>query len=227
LAGLNDRLEIGGVTGLGYLHEEERERKFTAEAHSGRRPYPYFSYNLTEKLGMPGIDESLLRELRDRLAEGGHRLVLVESCTAGLVAACLGQIPGISQYFCGSWVVYREASKQQWLGIDQALLEDPHRGPVCQQVTELLAKAALDRTPEATIAAAITGHLGPAAPSSLEGKVYSAIQGRESFQRREAEGRLSSPAPRNNDDWEARRERQTEATHHLLRQLLVFLQRSN
>jgi nicotinamide-nucleotide amidase len=176
---------------------------------------------------MTRTDESQLREIRDRLAEGEHRLVLVESCTAGMVAASLGQIPGISKYFCGSWVVYREASKQQWLGIDQALLEDPQRGPVSQQVTELLAKAALDRTPEATIAAAITGHLGPAAPRPLDGKIYSAVQGRDWLQRRDAEGWLSSPAPRDHDDWEARRHRQTEATRHLLRQLLLFLQRPN
>ncbi|MCA9159342.1 MAG: CinA family protein, partial [Planctomycetales bacterium] len=68
--------------------------------------------------------------LRDLLASEQCRLVLVESCTAGRVAATLGELPGISQWLCGSLVVYRNASKSAWLGVPDSLLDDPQQGPV-------------------------------------------------------------------------------------------------
>ena len=55
-----------------------------------------------------------------RLAERQERLVLAESCTGGLICATLATIPGISQWLCGSSVVYRETTKRDWLGIDDA-----------------------------------------------------------------------------------------------------------
>ena len=58
------------------------------------------------------------------------KLVLAESCTCGRIAATLGALPGISSYLCGSQVVYRNLSKQQWLGVDAQILDDPEHGPV-------------------------------------------------------------------------------------------------
>lgn len=109
------------------------------------------------------------------LRSTGRRLVLAESCTGGLVAATLAQIPGISEQLCGSAVVYRSATKSAWLGIDPGLLDDPALGPVSAEVTRALALAVLERTPEADIAAAVTGHLGPNAPPALDGVVYVAV----------------------------------------------------
>ena len=72
--------------------------------------------------------------------------MLAESCTGGLVAATLAQIPGISEHLCGSAVVYRAPTKSAWLGIDQRLLDDPAIGPVSAEVTRALALAVLERT---------------------------------------------------------------------------------
>ena len=103
------------------------------------------------------------------------RLVTAESCTGGLLASFLASIPGASQHFCGSLVVYRDDSKSQWLGVEKKLLEDPAITSVSSQVTEMLAQEALGRTPEASLALAITGHLGPNAPAQQLGVVHTTV----------------------------------------------------
>jgi len=157
-----------------------------------------------------------LRSLRDHLEKDCEKLVLVESCTAGIVSGLLGQIPGISQFLCGSMVIYRNDSKHQWLGIDPELLDDPNIGPVSAQVTEALAIAALERTPEATIAAAITGHLGPNSPADLDGRVFTCIARRSDRKPAHAiEHSLVELTPRDSEDWRARQRRQLEAARIL------------
>ena len=108
----------------------------------------------------------------------GERIVLAESCTAGLVAHLLSTIPGASDWFCGACVVYRNATKTAWLGVPASLLNDPARGPVCAVTASEMTVGVLRITPEATLAASITGHLGPQAPAGLDGIVYIGLQRR-------------------------------------------------
>ena len=100
-------------------------------------------------------------------------IVFAESCTAGLVAATLGMIPGISTCLAGSAVVYQVMTKAQWLGISQTVLE--RSGPVSQTVSEQMALAVMKQTPQATIAGSVTGHLGPNAPEDQDGVAWSSI----------------------------------------------------
>lgn len=111
--------------------------------------------------------------IAELLAARDRRIVFAESCTAGLVSAWLARVPGISDYLCGSAVTYREATKTAWLGIPTEVLQ--HHTAVSGVVTEMMASAALEKTPEAHIAAAVTGHLGPNAPPEQDGLVYVAI----------------------------------------------------
>ncbi|WP_373651568.1 CinA family protein [Schlesneria sp. DSM 10557] len=99
-----------------------------------------------------------------------QRIIFAESCTAGLVSAVLGRVPGVSGVHCGSAVVYRLDTKTKWLGVPPDILVDP--GPVSECVARLMVEGVLARTPEATMAASITGHLGPGAPSAQDGLVY-------------------------------------------------------
>lgn len=119
--------------------------------------------------------------LRDVLEESTNRLVLAESCTAGMVATAISQWPGASNWLCGSAVVYQTATKNQWLNIDNRLLDDPAIGAVSQVVTDQLAKHVLERTPLATMSAAITGHLGPQAPAELDGVIFITVSFRRSM----------------------------------------------
>lgn len=122
----------------------------------------------------------LAGEIRGLLERTGVQLVCAESCTAGLVAATLGKWPGISGWLCGSLVVYQTDIKHQWLGIDESLLNDPSIGPVSKEVTRQLTRKALEKTPPATWSVAVTGHLGPGAPTELDGVVFIALAQRKS-----------------------------------------------
>lgn len=151
-------------------------------------------------------------QLVDELAEIGQRIVLAESCTGGLVAAELAKIPGVSDWLCGSAVTYRSVTKTNWLAVDPQLLEA--HGAVSSAVTSEMAKGVLERTPEASIAAAVTGHLGPDAPSGLDGVVFTALAVRRDDQLEVLQvirHRLTS---------EHRESRQLEAAKIVLRQLI-------
>ena len=108
-------------------------------------------------------------QLAKTLAEHNLRVVFSESCTAGLVAASLARVPGVSEVLCGSAVTYREATKQQWLGVSSDDLQNS--SAVSEPVARQMALGVLERTPEADIAASITGHLGPNAPTEVDGVV--------------------------------------------------------
>ncbi|MGE0755454.1 MAG: CinA family protein [Pirellulaceae bacterium] len=113
---------------------------------------------------------ALCREIARQLASCQQMLVLAESCTAGLVAATLARVPGISAHLCGSAVTYRNATKQGWLQVPERLLQQP--GPVSDIVARKMARGVLQRTDEATLALSVTGHLGPGAPPNLDGVIY-------------------------------------------------------
>lgn len=112
------------------------------------------------------LASTLLESRRDRI-------VLAESCTAGLASAALAATPGISQYLCGSFVTYRESAKTEWLGIEPQLLA-AHTA-VSPQASEQMARNSLLRTHEANWSAAVTGHLGPDAPPEIDGQIFIAI----------------------------------------------------
>jgi len=111
------------------------------------------------------------------LKSGREKVVFAESCTAGLVAAELATVAGISQHLCGSMVTYREPSKTAWLGVEPQALQE--FSAVSQEVTDAMATGVLQRTNEASWSAAVTGHLGPGAPASLDGQVFITVARRE------------------------------------------------
>jgi nicotinamide-nucleotide amidase len=115
----------------------------------------------------------LVRRVARLLKQKNLKVVFAESCTGGLVAGTLTQVPGISNFHCGGMVVYRNATKRAYLGIPARLLKNP--GAVSEVVAREMATRVLQLTPEADISAAVTGHLGPGAPPELDGVAYIAI----------------------------------------------------
>ncbi|MEL6312088.1 MAG: nicotinamide-nucleotide amidohydrolase family protein [Pseudomonadota bacterium] len=114
--------------------------------------------------------DSKAQQVAAVLAQAEEQLVLAESCTAGVVAATLAQVPGASRWLAGSMVVYQEATKSAWLGVDRETLEQVTA--VSAPVAHQMVSGALQQTPHATLAAAVTGHLGPNAPAELDGVVF-------------------------------------------------------
>jgi nicotinamide-nucleotide amidase len=88
----------------------------------------------------------------------GHRLGLAESCSGGLLAARITDVPGASEYMAGSVVAYANEAKVELLGVDPGLIDE--RGAVSPEVAEAMALGALDRF-GADVAVAITGIAGP------------------------------------------------------------------
>lgn len=154
-----------------------------------------------------------------RLRERQLRLVLAESCTGGLVAATLARIPGISEWLCGSAVVYRLDTKHHWLGVPQELFHAPGPGVVSREVAEAMAQGALANTLEAHVAAAITGHLGPNAAAGQDGLIWAAVALRDHVPKTTTE-RLSDFA---SPGLTVRETRQKTATAMLLRMIAETL----
>ncbi len=88
----------------------------------------------------------------------GRRLGLAESCSGGLLAARITDVPGASAYMAGSVVAYSNEAKAELLGVDPALIAA--RGAVSPEVAEAMAIGALGRF-GADVAVSITGIAGP------------------------------------------------------------------
>jgi nicotinamide-nucleotide amidase len=88
----------------------------------------------------------------------GHRLGLAESCSGGLLAARITDLPGASAYMAGSVVAYSNEAKVELLGVEEALIE--RHGAVSPEVAEAMAVGAIERF-AADVAVSITGVAGP------------------------------------------------------------------
>ena len=88
----------------------------------------------------------------------GKRIVVAESCTGGLVAGALTEIPGSSDVFLASYVTYSNESKIAMLGVSDDVLDT--FGAVSVAVAWSMAQGALARS-GADVAVAITGIAGP------------------------------------------------------------------
>ena len=125
------------------------------------------------------LTQSIIEILRTRQ----WRVTFAESCTGGRLAAALTAIPGASDVFEGSCVVYANRIKHAWLGVREATLEGygaVSRECVDEMLTGILAKS------EAECAAAVSGIAGPTGgtPQKPVGTVYIGIhtpQRREVF----------------------------------------------
>jgi nicotinamide-nucleotide amidase len=91
------------------------------------------------------------------------KLVTAESCTGGLVAAAITEIPGSSEVLERGFVTYSNAAKQSELGVPQETIRA--RGSVSAETAEAMARGALERSP-ADLSVAITGIAGPTGGSA-------------------------------------------------------------
>src|SRR5882757_1539067 len=82
------------------------------------------------------------------------RLATAESCTGGLLASLLTDVPGVAHAFDRGFVTYSEGSKTDLLGVPAALIDK--EGAVSKAVALAMAEGALSRS-RANIALAITG----------------------------------------------------------------------
>ncbi|MCY4031367.1 MAG: CinA family protein [Hyphomicrobiales bacterium] len=105
--------------------------------------------------------EPLLRQAEEVIAQARARGVSIasaESCTAGLVAGCLSEIPGASDVLACGFVVYGNEAKERLLGVPAPLLEE--HGAVSEETARAMASGALEKG-GIDIAVSVTGIAGP------------------------------------------------------------------
>ena len=105
--------------------------------------------------------EQLGRLLRGR----NETIATAESCTGGLLAGAITDIPGSSAWFGMGLVTYSNDAKMQLLGVDQATL-DSH-GAVSEPVVCMMA-AGIQSKAKANWSAAISGIAGPEGGTALK-----------------------------------------------------------
>src|SRR5580698_9159128 len=97
-------------------------------------------------------------ELVDRYKAAGLMAATAESCTGGLIAALLTEIPGSSSVLERGFVVYSNAAKQELLGVPSDTLA--RHGAVSSETAVAMAEGAL-RASRAEVAVSVTGIAGP------------------------------------------------------------------
>ncbi|MFL5959908.1 MAG: nicotinamide-nucleotide amidohydrolase family protein [Gaiellaceae bacterium] len=157
-------------------------------------------------------DERRVEELALSLAAArGLRLATAESCTGGLVAARLTDVPGSSASFVGGVVAYADEVKRAELGVPEELLAE--HGAVSPEVAAAMAEGVTRRL-GADVAVAVTGIAGPdgGTPEKPVGRVHVHAAGPDGALAR----MLDLPGERHQV-----RLRATVTALHLLRRLLM------
>ena len=124
--------------------------------------------------------EALLAQAKqflDGARAQGLRVVTAESCTGGLIAGLLTEIPGSSDVFDRGFVTYSNGAKTDMLGVGDSLIKK--HGAVSKEVAEAMARGALKNS-KADVAIAITGIAGPSGGTKQKpvGLVYIATASR-------------------------------------------------
>jgi nicotinamide-nucleotide amidase len=122
--------------------------------------------------------QTLAEVVGERLAETGGTLAVAESCTGGLIASLITDVPGSSRYFTYGWVTYSNTAKQTELMVPPEMIEE--YGAVSDQVARAMAQGARRRA-GADYAIGLTGIAGPGGGSELKpvGLVYIAVDSRD------------------------------------------------
>lgn len=151
-----------------------------------------------------GADEETLEGVVGRLlVERGLTVSVAESCTGGLLANRLTNIPGSSRYFERGVVVYSNRAKEELLGVPEALLRA--HGAVSAPVAEAMASG-ICRAGHSPCGLSVTGIAGPdggtpekpvgtvfvaaAAPSGVAVKRFRFPGGREAIKWQSAQAAL-------------------------------------
>jgi len=126
------------------------------------------------------LDEVVAAGLRSR----GWTVATAESCTAGLLAGRLADLPGSSDYLVGGFVAHTDEVKTSELGVPSELLSS--HGAVSEQVAVAMARGARARL-GTTLALSVTGIAGPggARPGKPVGLVHIALKGPDGTEHRE------------------------------------------
>ncbi|MBD8064649.1 CinA family protein [Devosia sp. PTR5] len=120
------------------------------------------------------VKVSVAKQIIEILASRNQSLVTAESCTGGLIAAALTDVPGSSAALYGGYVTYANSAKSRMIHVQARLIRD--YGAVSNQVARAMADGARN-TAHADFAVSATGIAGPDGGSEKKpvGLVYVAV----------------------------------------------------
>lgn len=119
---------------------------------------------------LPARLDQLTRSVLQAVCDRQLTITTAESCTGGLLASLLTDVPGCSHAYDRGFVVYTDEAKQALLDVPATLLEA--HGAVSAAAAKAMAEGALARS-RAQIAIAITGYAeSPAGCEGEAGLVY-------------------------------------------------------
>ncbi|HNQ16277.1 MAG TPA: nicotinamide-nucleotide amidohydrolase family protein, partial [Pyrinomonadaceae bacterium] len=137
-------------------------RAAASTAEEGDRINAEIAGKIVEKLGIAVFStegEEMEQVVARILVDRGETVSVAESCTGGIVAQRLTDIPGSSAYFVGGVAAYANEMKTGMLGVPADLIE--RFGAVSREVAEAMAQGMRERA-DTTYAVSITGIAGPA-----------------------------------------------------------------
>jgi nicotinamide-nucleotide amidase len=114
---------------------------------------------------LPADIAELARRVVEANAKVGRTIATAESCTGGLVAVAITEIPGSSVVLDRGFVTYSNEAKMDMLGVPMDIIET--FGAVSIACVWAMAKGALERS-NADVAVAISGVAGPGGGTSLK-----------------------------------------------------------
>ncbi len=103
-------------------------------------------------------DTTLEKSVVDLLKANQLSLTTAESCTGGLLAARIINVPGVSEVYKSGYITYSNKAKRKTLGVKKSLLNK--KGAVSEEVAREMAKGAAAIS-KAEVAVAVTGVAGP------------------------------------------------------------------
>jgi nicotinamide-nucleotide amidase len=123
-------------------------------------------------------DQTLASVVAAMLASSRKTVTTAESCTGGLLAKMLTDIPGSSDFFKTGFITYSNQAKHELLGVPMELINE--HGAVSEPVVLAMAQAARERG-HADFALAISGIAGPSggSPTKPVGTVCIALSHRD------------------------------------------------
>lgn len=118
---------------------------------------------------LPDDLEADVRAFLNEACDAGLKIATAESCTGGLLASLLTDVPGCSHAFERGFVVYTEDAKAEILGVPRGLLAE--FGAVSEPVARAMAEGALDKSP-ADLSLSVTGFAGRGGDGDEAGLVH-------------------------------------------------------
>lgn len=175
---LHDRVDpsLAAIAGLEYgycarLGEVDVRLLGSEEAVASGRAVMMEAYakNFVSDDGSP-VERVVVAQLKEK----GLKLATAESCTGGLIASRVTDVPGSSAVFTHGFVTYANEAKEELLGVSAHALEQ--HGAVSELVARQMAEGAM-RVSGADLALAVTGIAGPDGGSEEKpvGTVYLAL----------------------------------------------------